>query len=44
MYSPVNIGAIIVRLAWREAAPSDFVDLYLRRLRDNDAQVLKAAA
>ena len=28
----------------RDAAPADFVDLYLRRLRDNEAQVLKTAA
>lgn len=32
------------RSSVREAAPADFVDLYLRRLRDNDAQILQGAA
>lgn len=36
--------ALAERPSVRDAAPSDFVALYLRRLRDNDAQVLKAAA
>lgn len=36
--------ALATRPSVREAAPADFVELYLRRLRDNDAQVLKAAA
>ncbi|MGB3335960.1 MAG: glutathione S-transferase family protein [Devosia sp.] len=36
--------ALASRPSVRDAAPTDFVDLYLRRLRDNDAQVLKVAA
>lgn len=36
--------ALASRPSVREAAPADFVDLYLRRLRDNNAHVLKAAA
>lgn len=35
---------LAARLSVKEAAPADFVDLYLRRLRNNDAHVLKAAA
>lgn len=37
-------AALASRPSVRDAAPVDFVDLYLRRLRDNDAQVLKTAA
>lgn len=36
--------ALAARPSVQQAAPSDFVDLYLTRLRANDAQVLKAAA
>lgn len=36
--------ALAARPSVRDAAPTDFIELYLRRLRDNDAQVLKAAA
>lgn len=35
---------LAARQSVREAAPADFVDLYLHRLRNNDAHVLKAAA
>ena len=35
---------LAARPSVREAAPADFVDLYLHRLRNNDAHVLKAAA
>ncbi|MET3924239.1 glutathione S-transferase family protein [Devosia sp. 2618] len=36
--------ALAARPSVQQAAPADFTELYLRRLRDNDAQVLKAAA
>lgn len=36
--------ALASRQSVKEAAPADFVDLYLTRLRNNDAHVLKAAA
>jgi glutathione S-transferase len=35
--------ALATRQSVKEAAPADFVDLYLTRLRNQDAQVLKAA-
>ncbi|MBO9590709.1 glutathione S-transferase family protein [Devosia sp.] len=35
---------LAARPSVKEAAPADFVDLYLTRLRNNDAHVLKAAA
>jgi len=35
--------ALAARQSVKEAAPADFIDLYLTRLRNNDAQVLKAA-
>lgn len=37
-------GALATRPSVQQAAPGDFVDLYLRRLRDGQAQVLKTAA
>lgn len=37
-------SALATRPSVKDAAPADFTALYLRRLRDNDAQVLKAAA
>ena len=37
-------SSLASRQSVRDAAPADFVDLYLRRLRDNDAQILKLAA
>lgn len=35
--------SLAARPSVKEAAPADFADLYLTRLRNNDAQVLKAA-
>ncbi|MGV3577023.1 MAG: glutathione S-transferase family protein [Devosia sp.] len=35
---------LAARQSVKDAAPADFVDLYLHRLRNNDAHVLKAAA
>jgi glutathione S-transferase len=37
-------SALAARPSIREAAPADFVDLYLRRLRDSNAFVLQVAA
>jgi glutathione S-transferase len=36
--------ALAARPSVREAAPSDFADQYLKRLRNNDAHILKLAA
>lgn len=36
--------ALAGRQSVKDAAPADFVDLYLTRLRNNDAYILKAAA
>ncbi|KFL31073.1 glutathione S-transferase [Devosia riboflavina] len=36
--------SLAARPSVREAAPADFVELYLHRLRNNDAHVLKTAA
>lgn len=36
--------SLAARQSVKDAAPADFVDLYLHRLRNNDAHVLKAAA
>jgi glutathione S-transferase len=37
-------AALAQRQSVKDAAPADFVDLYLARLRNNDALILKAAA
>lgn len=36
--------ALAARPSVRDAAPADFADLYLKRLRNNDAHILKLAA